>query len=725
MLKKHSLLKKEFKACDYVINTLLSATKGHIKRNPSFLDVPIYSSVPETFYNKQIFKKYFHINIPNEVHPARLATLEYEADISNNPERKAAYLQALIENGNYQQVVKIVDSGKYPKDHPSIYQAYTTALQKIAVPQQSFNPFGGQPGYSNQQQQPNIHQQQQYPNYSTNEQAYYSSQPSIALLSTDKPLPVIVTNPLGGSGKETSGFWSLLDKLGKIAVIVGVIASCLFIYVVISPSLGDSENKQGKQGGGLGSMFGTTSYKPTTNIQTRFSDVKGIDECREELEEIVEFLKNGDKFNRLGGKLPKGVLLVGKPGVGKTLLAKAIAGEAGVPFYFCTGSEFDEMFVGVGARRIRDLFAAARKSAPCIIFIDEIDSLGGRRSARDPFYSKQSLNQLLAEMDGFKSSEGVVVIGATNLLDSLDRALIRPGRFDKHIEVPLPDLKGRKDILELYFKKVPANPTVNIDTVAKKTTGFTGADLENLVNLAAIRACTKNKDNVSNDDMDYAFDRIVMGIARSSSVNVMDDRDKEITAIHECGHALVVLINQKMSNQLNKDNLHKITIIPRGGALGFTASLPEREVKHMTKQQYIQIIEKALGGVVAEEIMYGKDNVTSGCTSDLEQATKIARAMVTKFGMSRLGLVDYTEESLSVYQKPPEFSPETKRLIDQEIQGIINDAYDRVKKMLKENETDLKRLAKELVKYETLSGKEVMDILDGKEIKRVGGEVEF
>ncbi|EFC44399.1 predicted protein [Naegleria gruberi] len=472
-------------------------------------------------------------------------------------------------------------------------------------------------------------------------------------------------------------------------------------------------------------MFGQTTYKPITNVETRFDDVKGIDECRGELEEIVDFLKNPEKFNKLGGKLPKGVLLVGKPGVGKTLLAKAIAGEAGVPFFFCSGSEFDEMFVGVGAKRIRELFAAARKQAPCIIFIDEIDSLGGKRTARDPFYSKQTLNQILSEMDGFKSSEGIIVIGATNLLDSLDKALIRPGRFDRHIEVPLPDLKGRKDILSLYLKKVPINPAVNIDTIAKKTTGFTGADLENLVNVASIRACTKNKEQVSNDDMDYAFDRIVMGIARTSSINLMNEKDKEITAIHECGHALVVLLNQKNLTH-NKDNLHKITIIPRGSALGFTASLPEREVHHMSKQQYHQIIDKALGGVVAEEICYGKDYVTSGCTSDLQHATNIARAMVTRFGMSELGLIDFTEESGSMYQKGPEFSPETKRLIDIEIQKIVNGSYERVKKMLKENEPQLRKLAHELVKYETLSGKEVLDILDGKEVTRsIAGEVDY
>lgn len=406
-------------------------------------------------------------------------------------------------------------------------------------------------------------------------------------------------------------------------------------------------------------------------------------------------------------------------------MAKAIAGEAGVPFFFCSGSEFDEMFVGVGARRIRELFAAARKQAPCIIFIDEIDSLGGKRTAKDPFYSKQTLNQILSEMDGFKSSEGIIVIGATNLLESLDKALIRPGRFDRHIEVPLPDLRGRKEILDLYLKKVPLNPSVNVETIAKKTTGFTGADLENLVNVASIRACTKNKEQISSDDIDYAFDRIVMGIARTSSINVMNEKDKEITAIHECGHAMVVLLNQKKSSQLNKDILHKLTIIPRGSALGFTASLPEREVHHMSKQQYIQIIEKALGGVVAEEIIYGKDNVTSGCTSDLQHATNIARSMVTRFGMSELGLIDFTEEG-SMYQKGPEFSPETKRLIDIEIQKIINSSYERVKAMLKENETELRKLAKELVKYETLSGKEVLDILEGKEVKRsIVGEVEF
>jgi len=581
-----------------------------------------------------------------------------------------------------------------------------------------------QPASTNYYQSSSNPQQQQYTYHTPTPTPSYSYQPppqqQWGPVSSNLPQKVVVV--------MDDSFFAKFNKVHLMRSIVSLIFSAAVIYVFFYLTVSSSDpSKQKQGGGGLGGMFGSTSFKPITNVETRFDDVKGIDECRGELEEIVDFLKNPEKFNKLGGKLPKGVLLVGKPGVGKTLLAKAIAGEAGVPFFFCSGSEFDEMFVGVGARRIRELFAAARKQAPCIIFIDEIDSLGGKRTAKDPFYSKQTLNQILSEMDGFKSSEGIIVIGATNLLDSLDKALIRPGRFDRHVEVPLPDLKGRKDILDLYLKKVPINPHVNVETIAKKTTGFTGADLENLVNVASIRASTKNKDQVSNDDVDYAFDRIVMGIARTASVKVMDEKDKEITAIHECGHALVVLLNQKgASHTANRDTLHKITIIPRGSALGFTASLPDRETHHMSKKQYIQIIEKALGGVVAEEIIYGKDNVTSGCTSDLQHATNVARAMVTRFGMSDLGLIDYTEENSSMYQRGPEFSPETKRLIDNEIQKIVNSSYEKVKRMLSENETDLKKLAKELVKYETLSGKEVLDILDGKEVKRsVVGEVDY
>ncbi|KAG2387721.1 hypothetical protein C9374_001315 [Naegleria lovaniensis] len=686
----------------------------------SYLEVPKFSSVPEAFYNNLFVKRLFHTSTickASRVSPAKLARLEYEAQTSNNMDRKAEYLQALFDLEHYQMVVQLVDSGSYSLDHPLIRQIYRTSLERIGGVYQENVPRTNYYSYSQSQQQ-----QQSPPTFTSPPQdnSYihtfnFPHQPQPVML----PQKLVVTMDDSfftrfNRVNVTRSFISLLFSLA----IVG-----LFFYLAYYTPNDPTKQKQG--GGGLGSMFGQTSYKPITNVETRFNDVKGIDECRGELEEIVDFLKNPEKFNKLGGKLPKGVLLVGKPGVGKTLLAKAIAGEAGVPFFFCSGSEFDEMFVGVGARRIRELFAAARKQAPCIIFIDEIDSLGGKRTAKDPFYSKQTLNQILSEMDGFKSSEGIIVIGATNLLESLDKALIRPGRFDRHIEVPLPDLKGRKEILDLYLKKVPLNPTVNVETIAKKTTGFTGADLENLVNVASIRACTKNKEQISGDDIDYAFDRIVMGIARTSSINVMNEKDKEITAIHECGHALVVLLNQKKSSQLNKDILHKLTIIPRGSALGFTASLPEREVHHMSKQQYLQIIEKALGGVVAEEIIYGKDNVTSGCTSDLQHATNVARSMVTRFGMSELGLIDFTEES-SMYQKGPEFSPETKRLIDIEIQKIVNSSYERVRAMLKENESELRKLAKELVKYETLSGKEVLDILEGREVKRsIVGEVDF
>jgi ATP-dependent metalloprotease len=426
--------------------------------------------------------------------------------------------------------------------------------------------------------------------------------------------------------------------------------------------------------------------------------------------EIVEFLKHPDKFTKLGGKLPKGVLLVGQPGTGKTLLAKAIAGEAGVPFFFCAGSEFDEMFVGVGAQRVRSLFAAARKHAPCIIFIDEIDSLGGKRTARDPFYSKQSLNQLLTEMDGFNASEGIIVIGATNFLESLDKALIRPGRFDKQIEVPLPDLSGRKDILQLYLEKVPVAKDFSVSTTAQKTMGFSGADLENLINIASIRACTKSKNQVSNDDIDYAFDRIVMGIAHKTKV---DEEDKLRTAYHEIGHALMVIYSGSQ-----KKGLHKVTVIPRGRALGFTASLPTDDSPSVTKQEYLADIDKCLGGIVAEEIIYGRDMVTSGASSDLKQATRIARAMVTKFGMSdRLGLLDYSDDE-SKFGSEKWTSEDTRREIDIEIRTILQKSYEKVKKTLLDHEPEMRRLTTELVKYETLSGKEVKDIIAGKKIVR-------
>ncbi|SES80661.1 ATP-dependent zinc metalloprotease FtsH [Oceanicella actignis] len=505
--------------------------------------------------------------------------------------------------------------------------------------------------------------------------------------------------------QESSGLLSTLGFWLPMLILIGV-----WIFFL-------NRMQGGGRGGAMG--FGKSRAKLLTERtgKVTFDDVAGIDEAKEELEEIVEFLRNPQKYSRLGGKIPKGALLVGPPGTGKTLLARAIAGEAGVPFFTISGSDFVEMFVGVGASRVRDMFEQAKKNAPCIVFIDEIDAVGRHRGAgygggNDE--REQTLNQLLVEMDGFEANEGVILIAATNRPDVLDPALLRPGRFDRQVTVPNPDVGGREKILHVHARKVPLAPNVDLKVIARGTPGFSGADLANLVNEAALTAARLGKRLVTMEDFETAKDKIMMGAERRSMV--MTEDEKRLTAYHEAGHAIVGL------NVPQHDPIHKATIIPRGRALGLVLSLPERDHLSVSKTKYESKIAMAMGGKVAEELVFGPENVTSGAASDIQQVTRIARAMVTQFGMSeRLGNIDYANEQqsfLGAYQAPAHISPETQEIIDEEVRRIVDQGYETAKRILTEKREDLERLAQGLLEYETLTGDEIHKVLRGEPLDR-------
>ena len=473
---------------------------------------------------------------------------------------------------------------------------------------------------------------------------------------------------------------------------------------------------QGGRGGAMG--FGRSKAKLLTEAQGKvtFNDVAGVEEAKEEVEEIVEFLKDPKKFSRLGGKIPKGALLIGPPGTGKTLLARAIAGEANVPFFSISGSDFVEMFVGVGASRVRDMFEQGKKHSPCIIFIDEIDAVGRSRGAglgggNDE--REQTLNQLLVEMDGFDTNEGIILIAATNRPDVLDPALLRPGRFDRQVVVGNPDIIGREAILKVHIKKINIGPDVKLRVIARGTPGFSGADLANLVNEAALLAARKNKRVVTMSDVEEAKDKVMMGAERRSMV--MTEDEKKLTAYHESGHAIVAL-NEKAS-----DPIHKATIIPRGRALGMVMRLPERDQLSVTREKMHADIAVAMGGRIAEEIIFGHDKVTSGASSDIDMVTKMAKNMVTKYGMSKeLGTIAYGDNEEEVFlgrsvTKQQNMSEETAKKVDAEVKRIVDKGYERARKVLNEKIDDLHKLAKALLVYETMSGDEIRDlILKGK-----------
>jgi cell division protease FtsH len=498
--------------------------------------------------------------------------------------------------------------------------------------------------------------------------------------------------------------------------LLSLLTTWLPLGAVIGAWIFAVRNSQGL-GGGRMLGFGKSRAKLLTEAHGRvtFEDVAGVDEAKQDLQEIVEFLRDPGKFQRLGGRIPRGLLLVGSPGTGKTLIARAVAGEANVPFFTISGSDFVEMFVGVGASRVRDMFEQAKKNAPCIIFIDEIDAVGRHRGAglgggNDE--REQTLNQLLVEMDGFEANEGIILIAATNRPDVLDPALLRPGRFDRQVVVPNPDVVGREQILKVHVRKVPLAPDVNLRTIARGTPGFSGADLMNLVNEAALMAARRNKRMVTQVEFEDAKDKVMMGAERKSLV--MTEEEKLLTAYHEGGHAIVA-INVKAT-----DPVHKATIIPRGRALGMVMQLPERDKLSMSLEQMTARLAIMMGGRVAEELVFGHEKVTSGAASDIEQATKLARMMVTRWGLSdSLGTVAYGENQEEVFlgysvARQQNISEATVQKIDAEIRRLVEEGYQEAQQILTDKRADLETLAKGLLEFETLSGDEIKDLIMGK-----------
>ncbi|MDC1297389.1 MAG: ATP-dependent zinc metalloprotease FtsH [Octadecabacter sp.] len=504
--------------------------------------------------------------------------------------------------------------------------------------------------------------------------------------------------------QEQSGVATFLVGLLPFVLLIGV-----WIYFM-------NRMQGGGKGGAMG--FGKSKAKMLTEKEGRvtFDDVAGIDEAKEELEEIVEFLRNPQKFSRLGGKIPKGALLVGPPGTGKTLLARAIAGEAGVPFFTISGSDFVEMFVGVGASRVRDMFEQAKKNAPCIIFIDEIDAVGrargvGMGGGNDE--REQTLNQLLVEMDGFEANEGVIIIAATNRKDVLDPALLRPGRFDRQVTVGNPDIKGREKILGVHARKVPLGPDVDLRIIARGSPGFSGADLANLVNEAALTAARVGRRFVAMADFESAKDKIMMGAERRSMI--MTDAQKEMTAYHEAGHAVVGISLPKC------DPVYKATIIPRGGALGMVMSLPEMDRLNMFRDECHQRLAMTMAGKAAEVIKYGEDQVSNGPAGDIQQASQLARAMIMRWGMSdKVGNIDYAEAHEGYQGNTAGFSvsADTKGVIEDEVKAFIEQGFQKALEILKEKNVEFERLGQGLLEYETLTGAEIKRVMAGEKLNR-------
>ncbi len=497
----------------------------------------------------------------------------------------------------------------------------------------------------------------------------------------------------------SSGFgWLLLIQFLPILLILGILAFTL---------------RQMQAGGNKALSFGKSKAKLLNNQQKRvtFKDVAGVEEPKEELQEIIEFLKDPQKFQKLGGKIPKGVLMMGPPGTGKTLLAKAVAGEANVPFFSISGSDFVEMFVGVGASRVRDLFEQGKKNAPCIIFIDEIDAVGRHRGAglgggHDE--REQTLNQLLVEMDGFESNDGVILMASTNRPDVLDPALLRPGRFDRQVVVSYPDVRGREGILKVHTRKIPLDEGVDVNVIARGTPGFTGADLANLVNEAALIAARRDQKVVRLMDLEFAKDKVMMGPERRSMV--ISDKEKRLTAIHEAGHALVGM------NIPESDPVHKVTIVPRGRALGVTYFLPEADILGRTKEELLAMIANSMGGRIAEELFIGQ--VTTGASNDIEKATEIARAMVCQYGMSDLGPLAYGKKEEQIFlgreiAQHRDFSEDTAIKIDQEVNRIVSEQYARATKILTDNRESVERLTEALLEFESLDNAQIRRVIAG------------
>jgi ATP-dependent metalloprotease len=613
-----------------------------------------------------------------------LAHLEQTAN--NNPgsaTAQNAFYQALLRANMPEILVERYQTGRYATN-TACENAYMKALERIGAAESSgIGSMAGRTpgGQSNQLSSEKLQAIGQA--VSARNQGANVSISRAGSGAKTEPLYVVVDESLGAT----------VFKWVKFLLIFGLVGYCaLVVFTLLIEATGVLKKVGGAQ---------NAEAKPELQT-TRFSDVHGCDEAKEELQELVEFLKAPDRFSALGGKLPKGVLLVGPPGTGKTLLARAVAGEAGVPFFYMSGSEFDEVYVGVGAKRVRDLFAAARSKAPAIIFIDELDAIGSKRHERDAAYAKQTLNQLLTELDGFDQNSGVIIIGATNFPQSLDKALTRPGRFDRNVNVALPDVRGRIAILKHHLRNIKTDASVDPSIVARGCPGFSGAELENLVNQAAVHASKNKAPKVTLDDLVWAKDKILMGAERRSAV--IQEKDKIMTAYHEGGHALVAMLTK------GSDPLYKATIMPRGHALGITFQLPELDKVSESKKELMARMDVLMGGKVAEELIYGAENVTTGASSDIQQATSLAYHMVAQAGMSDvLGNVDLNTN----YSR---LSSATKELMEKEVRRIIEEARERATKLLTSNREGLERLANALVEYETLNKEEMEKVVRGEKL---------
>lgn len=641
---------------------------------------PIKSSLPSVSQRRTLFAGSSSQNL--------LAHMEHTANNNpTSPTAQNAFYAALLRADMPAILVERYQTGRYASN-TACDATYHRALEMLARTEGTSALGGGTPTHGR--------------NHASNEQLQAIGQ-AVAARSRggDVAGPKVVSS---GTGNKASPLYVVVDE--SIGSVIFKWVKFTFYFVLIGYVCAVVLQLAIDTSGVLRKVGGGAVNEALPQQQTvRFSDVHGCDEAKEDLEELVEFLKNPEKFSTLGGKLPKGVLLVGPPGTGKTLLARAVAGEAGVPFFFMSGAEFDEIYVGVGAKRIRELFANARAKAPAIIFIDELDAVGGKRNERDPSYAKQSLNQLLTELDGFSQDTGVIILAATNFPQLLDKALTRPGRFDRNIIVPLPDVRGRMEILKHHMKNVQVATEVDESIIARGTSGFSGAELENLVNQAAVRAARNKSTNVGMLDFDWAKDKILMGAERRSAV--IQEKDKIITAYHEAGHALVCLFTKGAAP------LYKVTIMPRGQSLGTTHFMDDMDKVSKVRTEYFAEIDTAMGGKVAEQLIYGDDNVTSGCSADLTAATRIAYLMVTRLGMSDiLGNMDFG----SSYEN---LSSETKLKIEQEVTRFVEEGKSRATALLTGKRKELDIVAKALMEHETLSLEEVNRVLKGEKLDKM------